>query len=86
MPRSAWELQAPKFHPHLSWTHNRALMRVNSLEARKFYEVKAIKNRWSSRELERQINSLLFDRLAKSKDKARLMKLVRPSGMKKGVC
>lgn len=70
------ELEAPKFHANLSWTHYRALMRVGRLEARKFYEVEAIKNRWSSRELERQINSLLFDRLAKSKDKVGLMKLV----------
>jgi hypothetical protein len=67
------ELQAPKFHPNLSWTHYRALMRVHRIEARTFYEVEAIKNCWSSRELERQINSLLFDRLAKSKDKAGLM-------------
>lgn len=70
------ELEAPKFHPNLSWTHYRALMRVDRPTARKFYEMEAIKNRWSSRELERQINSLLFDRLAKSKDKAGLMKLV----------
>lgn len=70
------ELETPKFHPNLSWTHYRALMRVTRIEARKFYEIEAIKNRWSSRELERQINSLLFDRLAKSKDKAGLMKLV----------
>ncbi|MBV8802058.1 MAG: DUF1016 family protein [Gammaproteobacteria bacterium] len=69
-------LQPPKFHPNLSWTHYRALMRVDRLEARKFYEIEAVKNRWASRELERQINSLLFDRLAKSKDKAGLMKLV----------
>ena len=70
------ELEMPKFHPGLSWTHYRALMRVTRIEARKFYEIEAIKNRWSSRELERQINSLLFDRLAKSRDKAGLMKLV----------
>lgn len=69
-------LRTPLFHPNFSWTHYRALMRVNSSDARKFYEIETIKNRWSSRELERQINSLLFDRLAKSKDKIGLMKLV----------
>ena len=44
-------------------------------DARAFYEIEAIHNNWSARELERQINSLLFERLAKSKDKAGLMKL-----------
>lgn len=71
------ELEIPKFHPNLSWTHYRTLMRINRAEARNFYEIEAIKNRWTSRELERQINSLLFDRLAKSKDKAGLLKLIR---------
>ncbi len=69
------ELKTPKFNPNLSWSHYRALMRVSRTEARRFYEVEAAKNRWSARQLERQINSLLFDRLAKSKDKAGLLKL-----------
>lgn len=50
-------------------------MRIHSLEARSFYEIEAKKNCWSGRELERQINSLLFERLAKSKDKIGLMRL-----------
>lgn len=62
-------------HPHLSWTHYRTLLRVSRSEARDFYEIEAIRNAWSARELERQINSLLFDRLAKSRDKAGLMRL-----------
>ena len=62
-------------HPHLSWTHYRTLLRVSRSEARNFYEIEAIRNAWSARELERQINSLLFDRLAKSKDKKGLMRL-----------
>ena len=52
-------------------------MRISSDEARAFYEIEAIQNRWSSRELERQINSLLFERLAKSKDKKGLLELAR---------
>ena len=44
-------------------------------EARKFYEIEAIHNAWSVRELSRQIASLLFDRLEKSKDKKGLMRL-----------
>lgn len=52
-------------------------MRTSRPEARRFYEVEAIKNRWTARELERQANSLLFDRLAKSKDKEGLLRLVQ---------
>lgn len=59
----------------LSWTHYRRLLRVRRSEARDFYEIEAIRNAWSARELERQINSFLFDRLAKSRDKAGLMRL-----------
>jgi predicted nuclease of restriction endonuclease-like (RecB) superfamily len=50
-------------------------MRVDRPESRAFYEIEALKNNWSARELERQINSLLFERLAKSKDQAGLMEL-----------
>lgn len=59
----------------LSWTHYRVLTRVAAPDARAFYEIEAVKNNWSARELERQINSLLYERLAKSKDKAGVMKL-----------
>jgi predicted nuclease of restriction endonuclease-like (RecB) superfamily len=62
-------------HPDLSWTHYRTLLKVDKTEARAFYEIEAIQNNWSARELERQINSLLYERLALSKDKKGLMKL-----------
>jgi predicted nuclease of restriction endonuclease-like (RecB) superfamily len=48
----------------LSWTHYRLLLRVEKPEARAFYEAEAVNSRWSTRELERQIHSLLFERLA----------------------
>jgi predicted nuclease of restriction endonuclease-like (RecB) superfamily len=67
--------QPGRLSPNLSWTHYRALLRVEDARPRSFYEIEAIRNNWSARELERQINSLLFERLAKSKDKAGLMKL-----------
>ncbi len=67
--------QPGRLHPNLSWTHYRTLLRVDTTNARSFYEIEAIRSNWSARELERQINSLLFERLAKSKDKAGLMKL-----------
>ena len=69
--------QPGQLHPNLSWTHYRTLMRVESAEARAFYEIEAIQSNWSTRELERQINSLLYERLAMSKDKKGLMRLAK---------
>ncbi len=59
----------------LSWSHYRSLLRVGRSEARAFYEIEAVKNSWSVRELSRQVGSLLYDRLAKSRDKKELMRL-----------
>lgn len=61
----------------LSWSHYRLLMRINADETRAFYEIEAVQNKWSVRELERQISSLLFERLSKSKDKEGLLALSR---------
>ena len=66
-----------KLHANLSWTHYRNLLRVEIPEARAFYEIEAIKNCWAARELERQINSLLFERLAKSRDKKGVLRLAK---------
>jgi predicted nuclease of restriction endonuclease-like (RecB) superfamily len=69
------DLSLLSFSSVLGWIHYRALMRIKRLDARQFYEKEAIENCWSGRELERQIDSLLFERLAKSKDKEGLMRL-----------
>lgn len=61
----------------LSWTHYRLLLRVENLDARAFYEAEAVNARWSTRELERQIHSLLFERLALSRDRAGVMALAQ---------
>jgi predicted nuclease of restriction endonuclease-like (RecB) superfamily len=44
-------------------------MTVKNDEERRFYEIEAAKNGWGYRELERQINSALFERLVLSRDK-----------------
>lgn len=62
-------------NPNLSWTHYRMLLRVDKADIRAFYEIESLKNNWVSRELERQINSLLYERLALSRDKKGLMQL-----------
>lgn len=67
--------QPGQLHPNLSWTHYRTLLRVDSTDARGFYEIESLQNNWAARELERQISSLLFERLAKSKDKQGLLRL-----------
>ena len=64
-------------HSTLSWTHYRTLLGVDKTNVRAFYEIEAIKNNWSARELERQINSLLYERLALSRDKKGLVRLAR---------
>lgn len=69
--------QAGRLSPNLSWSHYRGLLRVTRPEARAFYEIEAVRNAWSVRELSRQISSLLFDRLAKSRDKEGLLQLAR---------
>jgi len=66
-----------KFNPNLSWSHYRVLSNVVSDQKRSFYEIEAVKNRWPYRELERQIASLLFERLSKSKDKKGVLRLAK---------
>ena len=61
----------------LSWTHYRLLLRVDDRDARTFYEAEAVNARWSTRELERQINALLFERLALSRDREGVLALAR---------
>lgn len=53
----------------LSWTHYRLLMRVEKDNVREFYINEAINGNWSTRQLERQINSLFYERMLMSKDK-----------------
>lgn len=53
----------------LSWTHYRLLMRVENENARNFYLEEAVKAQWSTRQLERQINTLFYERLLSSRDK-----------------
>jgi predicted nuclease of restriction endonuclease-like (RecB) superfamily len=49
--------------PELTWTHYRILMHVEKEKAREFYLQEAIEGNWSTRQLERQVNSLYFERI-----------------------
>jgi len=57
----------------LSWTHYRRLLRVDSDSARQWYMDEAANQNWSSRALERQINTLYYERLLMSRDKSTVM-------------
>lgn len=59
----------------LSWSHYILLMRLDNEQAQKFYLKEAEAESWSVRELDRQINSLLFERLALSRDKEKVKSL-----------
>lgn len=74
-PNTAHSWQPGILNPNLSWSHYRSLLRIGRQAARDFYEIEAVSYAWSVRELSRQIGSLLFDRLAKSRDKKGLMRL-----------
>ena len=57
----------------LSWTHYRLLLKVEKSAARGFYEQEAAEQNWSTRELERQITTLFFERLLLSKQKRQML-------------
>ncbi len=61
------------FSPQLSWSHYRALMRVEKSVAREFYEREAIAGMWDKRTLERQIHSFYYERMLKSQQPQRML-------------
>lgn len=65
------------FSGALSWSHYRTLTKVESRAERRFLEIEAEAEGWSVPQLERQIHSMLFMRLMKSRDKAGVLELAR---------
>jgi predicted nuclease of restriction endonuclease-like (RecB) superfamily len=61
----------------ISWSHYLFLMRIDNEAERQFYEIESFNSQWTLKELERQFNSGLFERLALSKDKSQVMKLAQ---------
>lgn len=59
----------------LSFSHYVMLMSITDIDERHFYEIESYKNNWSLRELKRQFNSSLYERLMLSKDKEEVMAL-----------
>ena len=59
----------------LSWTHYIRLMRISDPKERAFYKIEAANNNWNVKELNRQFDSALYQRLALSRDKDKILKL-----------
>jgi predicted nuclease of restriction endonuclease-like (RecB) superfamily len=55
----------------LSWTHYRLLLKIEREDAREFYIEETIESNWSTRTLERQINSLYFERMVMTRKEGR---------------
>jgi len=61
----------------LSWTHYRTLIRLDNEDKREYYIAETTKNNWSVRQMERQINSQLFERLLLSNNKESVLAVAR---------
>jgi predicted nuclease of restriction endonuclease-like (RecB) superfamily len=64
-----------EFPLKLSWSHYVILIKINDEKERNFYEIEATQNNWSVRELSRQYNAAVYERIALSKDKKAVKKL-----------
>ncbi len=62
--------ESPALRPELSWTHYRLLLAVTDPAAREWYMNEAATQHWSTRQLERQISVLYYERLLASRKKA----------------
>lgn len=67
---------------HLSFSHFIELLKVENQLGRAFYEIEAIKGGWSIRQLKRQIESLLFERIGLSKNKMALLERINEGSEK----
>ncbi|MBL7727441.1 MAG: DUF1016 family protein [Dinghuibacter sp.] len=61
----------------LNWSHYVFLLRIDNKEERSFYEIEAANENWSLRELKRNYETALYERLALSRDKAKVKELSR---------
>jgi len=64
-----------QFNPSVTWKHYIQLMRIADIKERSFYEIEIANNGWSFKEFERQFNSSLYERLALSRKKKKIIEL-----------
>ena len=63
--------------PQLNWSQYRQLIAIDDGYKREYYELESTNNAWTARETERQINSLLYERLLMSNDKEAVLAVAR---------
>jgi predicted nuclease of restriction endonuclease-like (RecB) superfamily len=68
---------ANSLRSQLSWTHYKQLIRLEDIDKREFYITESLKNNWTVRQLERQINSSLFERLLLSNNKKEVLAIAK---------
>lgn len=73
LPRSAFE-QIAQCLP-LGWSHYVEILTLEHVDERRFYEIEAASNQWSVRELQRQISTSLYQRLALSREQGEIYRL-----------
>lgn len=61
----------------LNWSQYRMLIQIPDLDKREYYELEAVNEGWTGRQLERQINSMLYERLLMSNDKEKVLAVAR---------
>ena len=73
--KKIWQTLPAQFQ--LSWSHYVVLLTIKSEDERRFYEIEALDNAWGIRELKRQINASLYERLALSRNKKEVKQLAQ---------
>lgn len=68
---------ASTLRTQFNWTQYRLLIQIDNEDKREYYELEAFNNNWTGRELERQINSGLYERLLLSNDKESVLAVAR---------
>lgn len=68
---------ASTLRTQLSWSHYKLLLSIDNEDKREYYIAETAKNNWSIRQMERQINSQLFERLLLSNDKESVLAVAR---------
>lgn len=74
------QIQIAPAEPHkfvLSWSHYLVLMRIKDDGARSFYEVECAKQNWAVRWLQRQVGSSLYERIALSSDRDKVVRMAK---------
>lgn len=64
-------------YSQLNWSQYKLLISIDEADKREYYQLEAVSNCWTKRELERQIHSQLWERLCLSNDKAAVLAVAR---------